>query len=96
MLDVTTWCEIAKQKSVDSKEKTGVGEVLVGFGPVLGPTHEGAGHHAAVDEIEFLGVGPWFFDIVDFEGDVWWKAGYVRPGGSLDLSAGLTIEAELD
>ena len=30
---------------------------------------------AAVDVVEFLGVGPFFFCVGDFEAAVWWDAG---------------------
>ena len=37
----------------------------------FGPVFDAVAHEAAVDVIEFLVIGPLFFDVVDFEADVW-------------------------
>jgi hypothetical protein len=47
---------------------------LEGLGEVVGPVYKRAGHHATVNEIEFVVEGPWFFDVIDFESHVWWEA----------------------
>ena len=37
----------------------------------FGPVSDAVAHEAAVDVVEFLVIGPLFFDVVDFEADVW-------------------------
>lgn len=37
----------------------------------FGPVFDTVADDAAVDEVEFLVIGPLLFDVVDFEADVW-------------------------
>ena len=37
----------------------------------FGPVSDAVAHEAAVDVVEFLVIGPLFFDVVNFEADVW-------------------------
>jgi hypothetical protein len=54
------------------EREEGGGKVLVDLVEEFGHVGEGTGHHAGVDEVEFLGVGPGFFCVVYFEGYIWW------------------------
>lgn len=38
------------------------------------PVRDTADHHAHVDEIKFVLIFPWFFDVIDLELTVWWNA----------------------
>ena len=45
--------------------------VLKALAEQFGPVFDAEAHEAGVDEVEFLVIGPLFFDIVNFEFDVW-------------------------
>ena len=49
-------------------------EVVEGDFYDLGEVGEAAEHHAGKDEVEFLGPGPFFFEIIYFEAHIWWDA----------------------
>ncbi len=62
------------------------GGSLEGLTDELGPVADGAGQHAAVDEVEFVDKGPVFLEVVDEELDI---------GGDAELCQfGLIFEAE--
>lgn len=47
-------------------------EVCVALGKEFVDAGEHSFQFAAVDEVEFAGVGPGGFEVVDFEAAVWW------------------------
>ena len=47
---------------------------------------EAADEKAAVYKVEFLGVCPVVFDIVDFEGAITWNTAFVRITSSIPLT----------
>jgi hypothetical protein len=49
-------------------------DVLEGALHEFWPVGQGAGEHAAVDEVEGLGKVPVFFKVFHVEGEVWWDA----------------------
>lgn len=59
-----------RQADVDNFHPAAGDEVPECLREVARPVGEGAGHHARVDEVEFLVgfIGPFFFDVVDLEG----------------------------
>lgn len=59
-------------------------EVFVTLGDEAGPVFVGADHHLRVDVVELAREGPFLFEVVDFEGQVWGNAG----DGQLELGGG--------
>lgn len=51
--------------------------VLEGLLEEFGPVFEGGCHHAAVDEVEFIGVRPWFFCVINLKSDIWWDEAWL-------------------
>lgn len=51
-------------------------DVLVGLLHKGGKVADGAGHHAAEDEVEGAREGPEVLNVGDLEGDVWGDAGW--------------------
>jgi hypothetical protein len=49
--------------------------VLKGLLDESWPVPKRTGHHAAVDEVKFVGESPWFFHVVNLELQIWWDAG---------------------
>ena len=47
------------------------GFLLIALLEAAGPVFDGSDHHSHVDEVEFVAVGPGFFDIVYFKGALW-------------------------
>jgi hypothetical protein len=46
-------------------------DVLEALAEQFGPVFNAETHEAGVDKVEFLVIGPLFFDVVNFEFDVW-------------------------
>jgi len=53
--------------------------LLFGLAEEFRPVSNRAGHHARIDEVEFLCVSPWIFYIIDVESQIWWCAGEISP-----------------
>lgn len=52
--------------------RAGERSVLKGLLDESWPISKRTGHHAAVDEVEFVGECPCLFQVVNLELDVWW------------------------
>lgn len=66
---------LRRQRDVGELEPAAGGEVVKAPLHEFGPVRQAAREHAAVDEVEGLGEGPVFFEVVDVEGEVGGDAG---------------------